>query len=449
MTLKLISFLSLATPALAVAAPWNMYDATQSAIVSPKTQYATQNECVQSAKMLDVAKAAFYFCKNTETATKTVGDVTTGSYTVTTVRVLVGPQTPIPPVTPSPPVVDHSKMIEINDALIPVPTKFSDRGQYGEKLAQNTLNIMSPSPEAVNGSDIGAFRTGCVFSHMLYDDPIVFPKQPGKSHLHVFFGNMSANADTTTDNIRNGIGSTCSGGLANMTAYWAPAMIDTGNHAPLRPSAFIAYYKTGYGAGPAAVKAPPTGLRMITGSASNADPAGAQNTRYICYGPKGENPGWETTITAALAKSMGKDSNGVSLGNCGVGSEFVMEVTFPQCWDGVNLDSPNHNSHMAGVIDVTKPGQPYTVACPDTHPTMIPQIAYNIHYTVTDINAPKRWRLASDAYANTLPAGLSGHADYMIGWDEKVKATWMKNCDNARVDCHADNLGDGSRLSNN
>jgi hypothetical protein len=37
-------------------------------------------------------------------------------------------------------------------------------------------------------------RTACQFSHMAFDDPIVYPGQPGKSHLHVFFGNTGTNA---------------------------------------------------------------------------------------------------------------------------------------------------------------------------------------------------------------------------------------------------------------
>src|SRR5262249_783754 len=34
------------------------------------------------------------------------------------------------------------------------------------------------------GDGTGAFRTSCDFSHMNFDDPIVFPRIPGASHLH-------------------------------------------------------------------------------------------------------------------------------------------------------------------------------------------------------------------------------------------------------------------------
>ena len=43
------------------------------------------------------------------------------------------------------------------------------------------------------------FLVECAFSHAAQDDPIVFPDQPGMSHLHVFFGN------TVVDQIQFGL----------------------------------------------------------------------------------------------------------------------------------------------------------------------------------------------------------------------------------------------------
>src|SRR5438105_14850034 len=44
----------------------------------------------------------------------------------------------------------------------------------------------------------------CPYSHSRMDDPIVFPKQPGASHLHDFFGAMHTNAYSTVRTMRNG-----------------------------------------------------------------------------------------------------------------------------------------------------------------------------------------------------------------------------------------------------
>ncbi|MFL6662370.1 MAG: DUF1996 domain-containing protein, partial [Rhizobacter sp.] len=103
-------------------------------------------------------------------------------------------------------------------------------------------------------SDIGAFRISCDFSHMANDDPIVFPNQPGRSHLHTFFGNTGTDAFSTADSIATTGNSTCRGGTANRSAYWVPSMIDTKTGAPVRPADAMIYYKTGYnGISPAQV----------------------------------------------------------------------------------------------------------------------------------------------------------------------------------------------------
>jgi hypothetical protein len=109
-----------------------------------------------------------------------------------------------------------------------------------------------------------------------------------------------------------------------------------------------------------------------------------------------------------------------------------MTVSFPQCWDGVNVDSPDHRSHLA---------YPVGTRCPSSHPVALPEVSLQFLYPVTDAEALKRWRLASDLYSG--PAGYSLHADYFFGWDQKVLETWVRLCDVAKKDCAAHMLGDG------
>lgn len=252
---------------------------------------------------------------------------------------------------------------------------------------------------------------------MNFDDPIVFPGQPGRSHLHVFFGNTGTNANSTAASIANSGNSTCAGGTLNRTAYWAPAIIDTKDGSPVKPASSIFYYKTGEIINARSVKALPAGLRMVSGDPSRATPGGA--SRYACVGPN--EAYWQQSIP-----------------NCRVGSDMIMEVHFPQCWDGVNLDSPDHRSHMnyptgAGV-------------CPGTHPVPVPLITLEIHYKITVANSQLTWRLSSDSYDRSLPAGYSGHGDWFNGWDMNIQNTFIQNCENAAMDCHAFLLGDGRTL---
>ena len=137
-------------------------------------------------------------------------------------------------------------------------------------------------------------------------------------------------------------------------------------------------------------------------------------------------------------------------GTCKKGADFVMEVHFPNCWDGVNLDSPDHSSHIVNPEQYTvynsDGSQSYPTRCPLDHPVILPSISYNIHYTITDDQAVSRWRLASDKYDISLPGGLSGHGDYFMGWNEDVMNTFINNCDRLHSDCHAYLLGNNTTL---
>ena len=77
------------------------------------------------------------------------------------------------------------------------------------------------------------------------------------------------------------------------------------------------------------------------------------------------------------------------------------QVTFPTCWDGVNLDSPDHKSHVAYSLIPFEPyadpviRRPYTPEqergkCPDTHPVHLPQLMYEVMFE-TQIFSPDEW----------------------------------------------------------
>ena len=66
----------------------------------------------------------------------------------------------------------------------------SDFDPYSELTA-------APIPASAAPDVVGAFRFVCSAGQLLHDDPIVYPGQPGKSHLHQFYGNTGANASST------------------------------------------------------------------------------------------------------------------------------------------------------------------------------------------------------------------------------------------------------------
>ena len=299
------------------------------------------------------------------------------------------------------------------------------------KLVRPSIGLdmvrIAPTSELAPPGD-GAFRTACAISHMSYDDPIVYPDQTGRSHLHTFFGNTNVDATSTAESIRGSGNSTCRAGIANRSAYWVPTMIDTKDGTPLVPVGIGVYYKTSFYSGNANVQPIPAGLRMIAGDAAASGPSPVFAARFKCIGgPSNQN-----------------DFYGPTIGNCDGGAELWQEIFFPPCWDGRNLDSPDHNSHMS--YEVQNQSSPFEWRCPKSHPVLLPSITFNVVYAVPEANAALRWRLASDTYGTAIPGGYSSHGDWFNGWISDVSDTFVRRCVQAKKDCHSHLLGDGRMI---
>ncbi len=182
----------------------------------------------------------------------------------------------------------------------------------------------------------------------------------------------------------------------------------------MAPDNIGVYYKSGFYIDGALVKPIPAGLRMIAGDPKASAPhPEVFSTRWKCIGgPHNQNGLYQASI-----------------GNCDVGAYLYQEVFFPQCWDGVNLDSPDHMSHMSYTAETGK--------CPATHPVVLPQISFNVVYKVSEKDEPLRWRLASDNYDRSKPGGYSSHGDWFNGWMSEVSDSFAKNCIAAKKDCHS------------
>jgi Domain of unknown function (DUF1996) len=280
-----------------------------------------------------------------------------------------------------------------------------------------TVQVLArQTTEQTGASDgTGAFRIVCMYSHMNFDDAIVYPGQPGRSHLHTYFGNTGADANSTHLSLRHTGNATCNGGILNRSAYWVPAVIDTRSGSAIAPRSNIVYYKTGYSVPAASIQPFPTGLRMIAGDmlASSAQ----EFASWSCG---------EHTLRGGAIPA-----------NCPAGQDLSMTLIFPQCWDGANLDAPDHKSHMA---------YPRDGRCPTSHPIALPEITYNVHYSVPDAAATTHWRLSSDMYGTDKSGGFSIHGDWINGWDEAAMRIWVERCDVAARDCHAHLLGDGREI---
>lgn len=272
-------------------------------------------------------------------------------------------------------------------------------------VALGAIFASLPRTESAQSALInGRFVSVCGFSHESSNDPIVFPRQPGLAHLHHFFGNESTNARSTPRKLRRRIETTCDP-TDDRSGYWVPALEVSGK--VIEPSAVRAYYSS-RGKNPSTVQPPPKGLEVIAGDAKALGPQPVWMVAWNC-------------VSSALSDVV---SGSVEIPYCPPGSQLVLSIVFPDCWNGVDLDSDDHTSHMAYA---TPPSltRPWSV-CPATHPVPVPALNLKVIY-------PTRGAFAG----STLSSGseYSGHADFMNGWSQGALDALVRNCIQHASDC--------------
>lgn len=287
-----------------------------------------------------------------------------------------------------------------------------------DRLGSTTLDVGMTSTLPPSSSSDWKIRPRCLFVKTGYFDPIVYPGVPNSSHHHTFVGNDNVNPDSTTESLHETGGTRCMGGIANKSSYWWPTPYDTATGKVKSPKYALLYYNTQPSSEVAeALVTVPTGLKMIAGDASNSTLEGADHYEWFC-GSTMVNSG--KTIPP----------------NCSTSNDIRVQIKFPMCWDGINVDSPDHKSHMA--YEVGSTGN----RCPVSHPVRIPNIRFIIVFANPKTNTETAgWRLSSDNYDEAMPGGLSMHADLMSAWDNQWLDMIIANCLKAKKDCGLDLLG--------
>jgi len=246
---------------------------------------------------------------------------------------------------------------------------------------------------------VAEFLADCPASHRLPDDPIVFPNLPGASHMHSFFGSETTKASTTVTDLLNA-NSNCNPSI-DKSAYWIPTFYN--NNVPVEPTTGVFYY-LGEGVSDALIAQTqpfPLGLRIVAGNAKATGPGDNTIARWSCLGHGEVNPSSDFVT-------------------CPAGSMLESYLDFPHCWDGVNLDSADHKSHMA---------YPVGNACPASHPVVVPKLRQVMRYPVN--GSPANFRLASGA-------GFTMHGDFFNAWPVDEMARRVTNCIRIIVKCGAD-----------
>jgi hypothetical protein len=236
------------------------------------------------------------------------------------------------------------------------------------------------------------FVSSCRFSHRAPDDPIVFFGRPGASHDHSFVGNRTTNASSSLSELL--AGATSCHRRGDTAAYWMPTLYVNGQ--PVLPAHAQIYYRRRTLSD---VEAFPPGFRMVAGDAKASSPQALRTTYWNCGVLAGMRPSsMVPTCPDARRRSL------------------RLHVTFPSCWDGQNLDSGSHQSHVA---------YPMRGNCPSTHPHALPQISLIYRYATPGGSGAS---LASGGQ-------FSGHADFFNAWNQAELQLLVDGCLNALRHC--------------
>jgi hypothetical protein len=245
----------------------------------------------------------------------------------------------------------------------------------------------------------------CNLSHSAPDDPIVFPAQVGRSHMHDFFGNVSVDSDSTTASLVKAK-SSCLKGMAEVdrAAYWTPSLMNGSAVVAGLPDEqrIDAYYAVLDKKMP--LRPIPFGLRMIAGDAKATGPQSLDIVHFNClHYPNGGQ--------------VTKPSAGIP--TCPRNSYLSAKITFPGCWDGKHLDSPDHKSHMA---------YPVRGACPVSHPVGLPSVGIRV-----------RWKTVRGVPSFRLSLSSGGqfslHADFWNVWNPAAMQWLVSHCLNQTRNC--------------
>ncbi|GAB6899048.1 DUF1996 domain-containing protein [Kineosporia succinea] len=273
--------------------------------------------------------------------------------------------------------------------------------QAAWKAQLDEFEALTPRTPPATAKKNPEFNATCTYSHSGTNDPIVFPGQAGKSHLHSFFGNESTDADTTTEDLLTFTSTTCLP-TEDHSAYWMPSLTDRSTGAKVEPKELIVYYGSLLDDKTRTVPMP-NGMRMVVGDAKKqeATPVGAANQFWCAGGP---------------ADGVARSTDG-NWPVCEDNGSLHFLQRFPDCWDGKNLDSPDHKSHVSYGAAGT---------CPAAFPVRIPAVTFVVNYDTPGTAAG--FELASGMAS-------SMHFDGFFAWDTKTLADLVKSCVNQLVTC--------------
>ncbi|MFD8931184.1 DUF1996 domain-containing protein [Streptomyces mirabilis] len=290
-------------------------------------------------------------------------------------------------------------------------------------------------PGSGGNASTGTFTSSCgVNANKKFntDNVIVAPGVTnGAHHLHDYVGNQSNDAFATNDDLAKAA-TTCQNQGDKSTYYWPVLRVQDGTQefdadknggglegnvgkvlqAKQAQIEFI-------GNPQSKVVEMPTFLRIITGDA-----------KAFTNGPANANAHW--TCTGFEDKVQLTDKYPI----CPQGSSVVRSFAFQSCWDGQNIDSANHRTHVAFADANGNCAGGFKA---------IPQLTMRLVYDVpapTLENGQVKNPYAVDGFPEQVHKAITDHDDFINVFDASLMRE-MVDCINAGRQC-GDGAGGGA-----
>jgi hypothetical protein len=283
-------------------------------------------------------------------------------------------------------------------------------------------------PRRLGGASTGTFTTRCGVNankNHNTDNVIVAPGVAnGAHHLHDYVGNQKVNAFSSNQTFLQG-GTSCQNRSDLSSYYWPVVRVQDGTQdfdqnadgggkegnvgKILNPvQAEIRYVGS-----PASKVTPmPQFLRIITGDAKTTTNGLANaNAHWSCTG-------FENKVQLTQQYPI-----------CPQGSKVVRSFAFQSCWDGQNIDSANHRTHVAFA-------DPASGVCPNGF-RAIPQLTMRLVYDIAPPavqNGQVKNAYAVDGFPEQLHKPATDHDDF-ISVTKNGLANRIANCINRGQNC--------------
>ncbi|MFF7566570.1 DUF1996 domain-containing protein [Streptomyces pseudovenezuelae] len=304
----------------------------------------------------------------------------------------------------------------------------------------NSAPIAAQAPPAQGDASRGTFVTSCgVNANGLFnsDNVIVAPGvSNGAHHFHDYIGNQSNTAFASDQDLANAETSCVDQGDKS-TYYWPVIRLQNGTQEQDadKPGGGVEgnagkivtpkeVTLTFVGTPRSKVTAMPRLLRIITGDA-----------KAFVNGPANANASWSCT---GFEDRQLKDKYPL----CPQGSDVVRTFKFQSCWDGRNIDSANHRTHVAFAQNDGTCANGFKAI-----PQLVQRIVYDVDAPSLNDGGRTTPLFAVDSFPEQLHKPVTDHGDFINVFDEKLMNE-MVGCINDGRQCGAgtgqDDPGNGN-----